>query len=475
MSTRFTYHEQVRNLVITGTFIDAPAPGALRVRENTKVVVSGKTGRIIYIGENVRGSSPQRMPWVEGENVSHIDLTPGHVICPGFIDCHIHAPQFGQLGTRTDLPLMEWLDSYTLPAEAEFSQEDVARRIYFALVKRLISDGTTTAVFFGSGHLRATQILAEICGAYGQRAFVGRNCSDTLFHPKYLDSTEKCLEDTENFIQFCRSRWEKDGLIRPVITPRFIPSCSDKLLHGLGNLAKKYDCMVQSHAVESVDEMEMVGKRFSKRDINVFKDFGLLTNKTLLAHCCHLNMTEARKIVDAGASIVTCPYSNMLFARATVPVPRFHELGLKIGMGTDIAGGMSSSMLTNIRLAVLQDRVDAFTPVARTADDPKIEVKEAKWIVDYKYGFHLATTGGAKALGLEKDVGAFEVGMKWDALLVDTIGIDLSNKSNKLGYDVGFLPQWAEVREGFEKFINCGDDRNILKVWVDGYEVLGKS
>ncbi|KAL0639384.1 hypothetical protein Q9L58_001611 [Maublancomyces gigas] len=185
-----------------------------------------------------------------------------------------------------------------------------------------------------------------------------------------------------------------------------------------------------------------------KRDIKILKDVGLLTKKTVLAHCCHLYDSEVTEMVNAGAAITSCPYSNILFARATVPIPYFKSLGLKISLGTDIAGGMSSSMWTNIRLATLQDRIDSFSPRAHSPnpDSAGVEIAKENWTVDYKYAFHLATVGGAEALGIESEVGVFEVGMKWDALLVD-YGLE------DMAFDTG------DMVDGFEKFVNCGDDR----------------
>ncbi|KAI5853238.1 hypothetical protein DFP73DRAFT_535725 [Morchella snyderi] len=454
----------VEKYVITGTFIDAPTPKALRVRENCEIVVDARSGRIEAIRDAVEVAGKRKSDEGEkarAENIVMVDMGATQVVCPGLIDCHVHAPQFRQLGTKTDVPLVEWLDKYTFPEEATFSSLTHAERIYTALVRRLLRNGTTTALYFGSNHLPATQVLADTCAGSGQRAFVGKTCSDQFLPEYYVETTDSSLKDTESFITYCREKWPSEaGLVKPVVTPRFVPTCSAELLDGLGKLAAKYNCHVQTHASESVDEVAWVAELYptEKRDINILQRFGLLTDKTVLAHCCHLYDEEVGEVVRAGAAITSCPYSNILFARATVPIPHFKSLGLKIGMGSDIAGGMSSSLWTNMRLATLQDRIDSFSP--RGGDKP---AGKENWVVDYKYAFHVATVGGAEALGIGKEVGLFEVGMRWDALLVD---YGLEDMAFENLHDDGVSV--VDVRDGFERFVNCGDDRNIVGVWVDG-------
>ncbi|EWC48564.1 hypothetical protein DRE_01786 [Drechslerella stenobrocha 248] len=450
--------------ILHGTLIDAPTPHALRIREGAFCVV-GADGVIAQIcsAETELRDEYGMMPMTL--------LPQTQMVVPGLIDLHIHAPQFKQLGTKTDIPLMEWLEKYTYPAEIAFASTVHASSIYPKLVAHLLKNGTTTAVLFGSNHLAATQVLAEACAAAGLRALVGKTCADTLTPAEYIESTEGSLRETEEFVQWCNERWGggPTAIVRPVVTPRFIPTCTKELLAGLGEIAQRYDCFVQSHAAESVDEEALVEMQHpGSRDVAIFRDAGLLGSKTILAHCCRLRDAEARDMEQAGAAVVSCPFSNILFARATVPIPRYlHDFpALKIGMGTDIAGGFGT-MLDNMRIAILQDRIDSFAAVARadtTAGAAGETPPPANWMVDFKYAFHLATASGARALGLEDVVGKFEDGMRFDALLLDC---DLGDgqRFTRFG-DEG-------VGELFEKWVTTGDDRNVLRVWVDGKLVRG--
>ena len=169
------------------------------------------------------------------------------------------APQYKQLGTKTDVPLMEWLEKYTFPAESAFSDPLHAKRVYTRLVRRLLRNGTTTAMYFGSNHLQASLILASICGDHGQRALVGKTASDQLLPDYYVETTNGSLRDTEQFVVGVREEWGdgEEALVQPVVTPRFVPTCSEDLLRGLGELVRKYGCHVQTHAAESVDQVAL--------------------------------------------------------------------------------------------------------------------------------------------------------------------------------------------------------------------------
>ncbi|EPS39199.1 hypothetical protein H072_7002 [Dactylellina haptotyla CBS 200.50] len=455
--------------IFHGTLIDAPTPRALRVRSNVYCVVTGGVIRQICDHEDGIRHEFRQLPPTE--------LKGTQVLIPGLIDLHIHAPQFKQLGTKTDIPLMEWLQKYTFPAESAFSSSSHAELVYSKLMSHLIKNGTTTAVLYGSNHLEATKILADCCDKTGIRGFVGKTCADMLTPDYYVETTEGSLKDTEEFVKWCFEKWGsgREARVQPVITPRFIPTCSEKLLTGLGDIAQKYDCYVQSHAAESVDEELLVESQHpGHRDVEIYRRTGLLGDKTILAHCCRLKDAEAAMMEKTGSTVVSCPWSNILFARATVPIPRYQSMfpALKIGLGTDIAGGFGT-MLDNMRTAILQDRVDSFATVNRASDVTETDVTAENWIMDFKYAFHLATASGAKALGLDDMIGKFEEGMNWDAVELDLAmdeyeigggGVDRRQRFTRFGDE--------SIAELFEKWVTTGDDRNIRAVWVNGKECV---
>ena len=271
--------------------------------------------------------------------------------------------------------------------------------LYSRLVRRLLRNGTTTALYFATVHLEASKILADICDTSGQRAYVGKLNADQLSPDYYVESTSSSLTDTETFIQYCRKTFcqtsTRTSTVHPVITPRFIPTCSVPLLQGLGELAAKYDCHVQSHASETVDQVTLVRQQFPKleRDVEIFSSVGLLRpNKTVLAHCVYLHDSEVSTLATQKIGIAACPLSNILYSRGVVPIQRYMEMGLRVGLGTDFGGGPSAGMLTAVRGAVLADRTLEFSAIERGQDVHYWpENKECDWNVDFVYGYHLAT------------------------------------------------------------------------------------
>ena len=187
----------------------------------------------------------------------------------------------------------------------------------------------------------------------------------------------------------------RTSIVHPVITPRFIPTCSLPLLRGLGKLAAKYDCYVQSHAAETVDQLTLVRQQYPEleRDIAIFSSVGLLRpNKTVFAHCVHLHDEEVSTLVDKKIGIAACPLSNILYSRGVVPVQRYMQKGLRVGLGTDFGGGPSAAMLSAVRGAILADRTVEFAAIER-GDEVRHwpDNKECNWDVDFVYGYHLAT------------------------------------------------------------------------------------
>jgi len=293
------------------------------------------------------------------------------------------------------------LNKVTFPNEAKCKDTSYATMLYSRLVKRLLRNGTTTALYFATIHLEASKILAEICSTIGQRAYVGKLNADQLSPDYYIETTSSSLADTEKFIQYCRNEFpsntNRTSIIHPVITPRFIPTCSLPLLQGLGKLATKYDCYVQSHAAETVDQLTLVRQQYPEleRDVAIFSSVGLLRpNKTVFAHCVHLHDEEISILADQKIGIAACPLSNILYSRGVVPVQRYMQKGLRVGLGTDFGGGPSAGMLSAVRGAILADRTVEFATIERGEDIRHWpDNKECNWDVDFVYGYYLATVG----------------------------------------------------------------------------------
>lgn len=233
----------------------------------------------------------------------------------------------------------------------------------------------------------------------GQRGYVGKLNADQLSPEYYVETTSSSLVDTESFIQYCLTKYpsttNRKAIVHPVITPRFIPTCTYPLLQGLGKLAEKYDCHVQSHAAETVDQLTLVRQQYPKleRDVAIFSSVGLLRpNKTVLAHCVHLHDSEVITLAEQNIGISACPLANILYSRGVVPIQRYMNSGLRVGLGTDFGGGPAAGMLSAVRGAILADRTLEFAAIERGRDIHYWpENKECNWDVDFVYGYHLAT------------------------------------------------------------------------------------
>lgn len=386
------------------------------------------------------------------------ELADGQYFLPGFIDLHIHAPQWAQAGTAMDIPLQDWLDTYTFPLESKFSDLDFARKVYQDLVTTLLANGTTTALYFATIHKEASYLLAQICADKGQRGLIGKVVMDDKEeNPEYYrdESTEAALADTESFIQQVLelNKTTKQG-VYPVVTPRFIPSCTDEALAGLGELAKKYDTHIQSHCSESDWEHHFVHERMYKSDTFALHEMGLLQDKAVMAHAVFLSDEDAGLFAETGTAIAHCPISNVFFSNGVLPVARFTQKGIDIGLGTDISGGFSPSLYDNIRQAViaarmLEEGVDSALPAAeRGLPKSRISANEA---------FFYATAGGGQSLSLP--IGRLEENYLWDVQVIDV---------NAPNAKLPIFDAEISIEDLLHKILFLSRPENIREVWVQG-------
>ena len=445
--------------VVRGTLIHSPARGDIEIIDDA-VIAADSDGNIASI-DNASTDSGKAAMAAAGRNLT--TLADGQFLLPGLVDLHIHAPQWPQLGKALHLPLDEWLQHYTFPLEARYDDLDFARVAYESLIDNLLAHGTTTATYFGTVHLASTALLAELAVSKGQRAVVGKVAMDNPEQcPDYYRdaSAGAALDDTRALIEHIRNIPGNDsGLVLPAVTPRFIPSCTDDLLQGLGSIADEYGCHVQTHCSESDWEHQYVIDRHGIHDTASLDRFGLLTDKTVLAHGNLVDATDMETIRSRASGIAHCPLSNVYFSHAVFPLRTALDRGLKVGLGTDISGGPSPSMLHNCKHAVtmsrvLEDGVDpSLAASERGSPDARIDFREAFW---------LATAGGADVLGLP--TGRFARGFAFDAIVVDTTVPES---------DVIAWPELDDEHDLLQKILYNADRRNIDKVFVQGRCVRG--
>jgi guanine deaminase len=390
--------------------------------------------------------------------------------------------------------LLDWLEKYTFPLEASLKDPAKARRVYARCIAKTLSHGTTTAAYYATVDVASTNLLADLCLKAGQRALVGRVCMDQLSPAWYRDeSPASALSDTRETIKHItaiQAESKSDGaanghkedgpvtvaakevpLVRPVLTPRFAPSCSAELLRGLGKLAAETQLPIQTHIAENKGEVELVRKLYppsvtgappDQEDsyAGVYDAFGLLTDKTILAHAIHLSEQEADLISQRKAKVAHCPCSNSAITSGAARVRWLLGKDIDVGLGTDMSGGYSPSVLEAARLAALVSR-----HVAMGGDaSAKLTVEEVLW---------LATRGGARVVGLEDVVGGFEVGKAWDAQLIGLGEVDAEGEGTIKGEQIeedGNVDVfgWETWDDRIAKWLFNGDDRNTRKVWVRG-------
>jgi guanine deaminase len=436
-----------------GTALHAPAPDRLEILRDALIVV-GDDGGIVAIRP-----ADEAEPFRAAGRL--VTLQPGQYLLPGLVDLHVHAPQWPQLGQALDVPLEEWLQKYTFPLESRYADLAFARPVYEALVAGLLAQGTTTALYFATIHLPATQLLAEICLRRGQRALIGRVAMDDPGQcPDYYrdPSADAAESETRAFIDHVRAMpGNAAGLIRPAITPRFIPSCTDDLLTRLGALARETGCHVQTHCSESDWEHGYVLDRCGVTDTAALSGFGLLTRRTILAHGNFLGDDDLALIRRAGAGVAHCPLSNIYFANAVFPLRHALNQGVHVGLGTDIAGGASASIFDSARMAVAASRsleggVDGrLPPDRRGRPGSRIGALEAFW---------LATAAGGVALDLP--IGLFRAGYQFDAIVIDASGAAGGLRIDPHDADDDML----------QKIVYRAGRAEIRQVWVSGAPVL---
>ncbi|OBT86124.1 hypothetical protein VE02_05400 [Pseudogymnoascus sp. 03VT05] len=355
--------------------------------------------------------------WVSSENgrIKGYDCPTTHgneFFFPGFIDTHIHAPQFPNIGLFGSSGLLDWLDKYTFPVEASFgsksdpNNEDTdtkdtpleGLRVYDHVVARTLAHGTTCASYFATIHVPATNALAALCHSHGQRAFIGRSG----------------LNATKSTIDYIHTLDPNGTLINPIITPRFAISCSNSSLEGLGKLAASYDppLHIQTHISETTSEVDLVHELFPEAAnyADVYDKANLLTSRTILAHAVHLTKDERTLVRERGSKIAHCPASNSALGSGLAVVRTMLNEGLTVGLGTDASGGYSPGILEAARQACLVSRLVAYsTEFPEISGNATADGSEKLSAVE---SFYLATRGGAAVVDMADDIGGFDEGMR---------------------------------------------------------------
>jgi len=367
--------------------------------------------------------------------VKIIDHT-GRLLLPSFVDLHTHAVQYANLGLGLDEELLSWLEIYTFKEEAKFSDISYAKKVFSYLLDDIVKAGTTRVVFFGSIHEEATELLIEMSIAKGIGAYIGKVNMDR-------NAPDSLLEDSDNSVAITKRLLRVgNDKVKSIITPRFAPSCSEKLMRELGELEDKLE--VQTHISENRDEIKWIEELFpdAKSYLDVYLKNGLISNRTILAHAIFSTKEELSVIKEKGAFIAHCPSANVNLTSGVMDAKFYLDQGINLGLGTDVGAGDSLSIRKNIVLAIQMSKINHI-------------ISNEKKILSFSEAFYLATKRGGSYFG---KVGSFEKGYKLDMLVIER---------DKLADIKDF-----SLVEKLQRFIYSGNDEMILERYCEGVKLF---
>lgn len=326
-----------------------------------------------------------------------------NLIIPSFSDLHVHASQYLQMGLAMDLELMEWLTTYTFKEESKFWDITYAQMVYERFAREVYRKGTRRVSVFGTIHKNSTIILFEEMKKSGLMGYVGKVNMDRNAVKNLEEDTLTSIRDTFELI----IRYKDDPMVKPIITPRFSPTCTEQMLKKLGDLANDFNIPVQSHLSENEEEVVWVKDLFPscKTYADTYDKYGLFGNtKTLMAHAIYLEKREIEMVKEKDVYLVHCPNSNLNLSSGLMKVVDLLDQGVKVVLGTDIGGGNSLSIPKTMVAAIQCSKVLKQQGITKR----HLKLSEA---------FYMATKGGGSFFGA---YGSFEPGYFLDPLIIES-------------------------------------------------------
>ena len=411
--------------LIKGSFIYSIDKDNIEIKENQYLLIrDGKS-------EEFYKEIPSRLKNIQIEDYGD------NIIIPGLIDLHIHAPQYAFRGMGMDMQLLDWLNTYAFKEEGKYRDLEYAKKQYSKFVSDVKNSATTRLSIFATLHKDATIMLMDMLEEAGIKAYVGKVNMDRN-SPEFL--TEDTLKSKEDTIERYKN-------IKPILTPRFIPSCTDNLMEEIKQINNIYNIPVQSHLSENKSEIEWVAELHpdTKNYAEAYDKYNLFgkNNKTIMAHCVHCPDDELELIKQNNVVVAHCPQSNANLTSGIAPIKNMLSMGINVGLGSDIAAGSSLSIFRAMSDAVQVSKLRESLTGQKNQTLTLTEV------------FYLGTKGGGKFFG---DVGSFEKGYEFDAVV-------LNDKS--FGDNSDFT-----LKERLERIIYLSDDRNIVAKYVAGNKII---
>lgn len=422
-----------KNFVLKGSICYSEADRSLKTMEQGYLVCQDGKSAGVYKELPVQYADYPLQDWGD------------MLIIPGLVDLHIHAPQFAFRGLGMDLELLDWLNTNTFPEEAKYADLEYAKKAYGIFAEAMKKSATTRACIFGTIHRPATELLMDLMEETGLKTMIGKVNMDRN-SPDYLreQGAKESEQETLCWLEETGSKYEN---VKPILTPRFIPSCTDDLMERLGRLQKEYGLPVQSHLSENQGEVTWVKELCPASEFygDAYDQFGLFggNGKTVMAHCVSSSEEEIELIKERGVYIAHCPQSNTNLSSGIAPVRTYLDRELNVGLGTDVAGGSGESIFR-----AMADAIQVSKLRWRLKDErlKPLTVEEA---------FYLGTLGGGSFFG---QVGSFLEGYEFDALILDDSGLP--------------HPQALNLKERLERFIYLSDDRHLKGKYIGGNRIF---
>lgn len=363
------------------------------------------------------------------------------LMVPGFIDTHIHYPQTQMIGSYGE-QLLEWLENYTFPTEKQFGDAKYAKKISEFFLQQLLSNGTTTALVFGTVHPESVDAFFACAASKNMRMIAGKVMMDRNA-PDYLtDTPESSYQQSKALIE----KWHGKARLQYAVTPRFAPTSSDAQLSLAGKLLNEYSGLyLHTHLSENLKEIEWVKSLNPDCDnyLDVYKKHHLLGKRSVFAHGIHLSDGEYHDLAESDSALAFCPSSNLFLGSGLFKLDLAQQHKIKVGLGTDVGAGTSFSMLETLK--------DAY----------KTQQLRGKKL-DPLQSFYLATLGGARALDLADRIGSFAPGNEADFIVLDYDATPLMSLR---------MAQCKTLQEKLFSFMVLGDDRAVKATYILGKKV----
>jgi guanine deaminase len=372
-----------------------------------------------------------------GDSVPVHDYS-GKIIVPGFIDCHVHFPQLDIIASYGE-QLLDWLERYAYPAEAKFADPGYAEEIAAVFLDELLRNGTTTALVFGTVHAHSADAIFKAAESRGMRLIAGKVLMDINCPDKLRDDPLSAYADSKALIE----RWHGKGRLGYAITPRFALTSSEEQLAAAGRLASECpDVWIHTHLAENEAEVDQIAKQFpnSRSYLDVYDGHGLVRERSVFAHCLHVNSEDRHCMSTKGAAAAFCPTSNLFLGSGLFDLGAMRAARVRCGLGTDVGGGTSLSML-------------------RTANEAYKVLHLQDQALPASEALYLFTLGAAEALYLDDKVGNFDSGKEADFVVLDPAATAISQRRARVA---------SSVEETLFALTMLADDRHIAATYVAG-------